>query len=142
MNNFSDAVAGSPAGPIPSFHNNDSWTDQPFAPGAVMIGDSAGWNDPIHGLGLSITYRDVRIVSDILKNTAPGQSPDFRPYVDERAERMRRLRFVGEMQATLDMEFGDEANARRLRYYTRSAENLEVGAHAVAVLAGPEVLPD
>lgn len=137
-----DAIAnGTPAGPILSFHNNDSWTDAPFVEGGVIVGDAAGWNDPINGLGLSITYRDVRIVSNIVKETAPGARPDFRPYAEERAERMRRLRFVGQIQATLDMEFGEEAKARRLRHYTTAATNPEVGAHAAAVLAGPEMLP-
>lgn len=137
-----EAIAGgTPAGPILSFHNNDTWTDQPFVPGAVLVGGAAGWNDPINGLGLSITYRDVRIVSDILKNTASGQAPDFRPYAEERAERMRRLRFVGEMQATLDMEFGDEARKRRNSYHLRSITNPEIKGHTGAVLAGPEVMP-
>ncbi|MBK8629612.1 MAG: FAD-dependent monooxygenase [Sphingomonadales bacterium] len=137
-----DAIAnGTPAGPILSFHNNDTWSDEPFVEGGVIVGDAAGWNDPINGLGLSVTYRDVRLVSDILKDTAPGQRPDFRPYAEERAERMRRVRFVGQIQATLDMEFGEEAKARRLRHYTQAAANPEVGAHAAAVLAGPEALP-
>ena len=52
---------GRPAGPLRSYANNDAWTDTPFAEGAVLIGDAAGWNDPIIGQGLSITYRDVRI---------------------------------------------------------------------------------
>ena len=32
------------------------------APGVVLIGDAAGWNDPIIGQGLSIALRDVRMV--------------------------------------------------------------------------------
>lgn len=137
-----EAIAnGTPAGPLLSFYNNDSWTDEPFVNGAVLVGDAAGWNDPINGLGLSVTYRDVRIVSDILLATPEGQRPDFRSYAEERAERMRRVRFVAEIQATLDMEFGDEARARRLSHYTRAASDPEIGAHAAAVLAGPEVLP-
>ena len=48
-------VGGRPAGPLFSYFNNDSWTDEPFAPGVVLVGDAAGWNDPIIGLGLSIT---------------------------------------------------------------------------------------
>ena len=48
-------VAGSPAGPLFSYFNADSWTDEPFAPGVVLVGDAAGWNYPIIGLGLTIT---------------------------------------------------------------------------------------
>ena len=133
---------GKPAGPLFSYFNNDSWTDEPFADGAVLIGDAAGWNDPINGLGLSITYRDVRIVSDILKATSKGEKPDFSSYAEERFERMRRLRFAGQLQATLDMEFGEEARARRHAYHQRRATDPTVGMHGIAILAGPEAVPE
>jgi len=137
-----DAIAdGAPQGPLFSYFNNDSWTETPFTRGAVLIGDAAGWNDPINGLGLSITYRDVRIVSDILKETSPGTPPDFRPYAEERTERMRRLRFAGHLQAALDMEFGEAAARRRRSYHERSAQDPSLSFHAVAIMAGPENLP-
>lgn len=132
---------GTPAGPLFSYFNNDSWTDEPFAQGCVLIGDAAGWNDPINGLGLSITYRDVRIVSDILKETPAGAAPDFTPYAEERAERMRRLRFAGQLQATLDMEFGEAARERRRQYHERKAADPTLGMHGVAIMAGPENAP-
>lgn len=132
---------GTPAGPLFAYYNNSSITDRPHAPGAVLVGDAAGWNDPILGLGLSITYRDVRLVTDILKETAEGIAPDFRPYAEERAERMRRLKVAAAMQATLDMEFGDTARERRRRYHEGSAADPMLGLHGVAVLAGPEAVP-
>lgn len=133
---------GTPAGPLYSYFNNDSWTDEPFADGCVLIGDAAGWNDPINGLGLSITYRDVRIVSDILKATPKGETPDFAPYAEERFERMRRLRFAGQLQAALDMEFGPEAAARRKSYHERKAADPTLGIHAMAIMGGPESVPE
>jgi len=132
---------GTPAGPLFSYFNNDSWTDEPFSEGCVLIGDAAGWNDPINGLGLSITYRDVRMVSDILKETAAGQAPNFAPYAEERAERMRRLRFAGQLQASLDMEFGEVARERRRQYHERKAADPTLGMHGVAIMAGPEAAP-
>ena len=114
-------VAGEPAGPLFSYFNNDSWTDQPFAQGAVLIGDAAGWNDPIIGLGLSITYRDVRIVRELLNGADDWASLSFAPYAEERAERMRRLRFVAKLQATIDMEFGEAAEALRRSLFERGA---------------------
>lgn len=134
-------AAGTPAGPLFSYFNNDSWTDAPFAEGCVLIGDAAGWNDPINGLGLSITYRDVRMVSDILKATPAGSAPDFAPYAEERAERMRRLRFAGQIQAALDMEFGEAARERRRLYHARKAADPTLGLHGVAIMAGPENAP-
>lgn len=137
-----EAIAkGTPAGPLFSYFNNDSWTDEPFAKGVVLVGDAAGWNDPILGLGLSITYRDVRTVSDILKATDDFSKPDFSAYAEERRERMRRLRFTASLQATLDMEFGEEAKARRESYHRRAAADPMLKLAALAVMAGPEMAP-
>lgn len=134
-------VSGRPAGPLFSYFNADSWTDRPYAEGVVLVGDAAGWNDPILGLGLSITYRDVRIVSDLLKASDDWNGAIFEEYGEERSERMRRLRFTAKLQAALDMEFGDAARARRRSLFERSAGDPSLKAHAFAVMAGPEALP-
>jgi 2-polyprenyl-6-methoxyphenol hydroxylase-like FAD-dependent oxidoreductase len=131
-----------PAGPLYSYFNNDSWTDVPFVEGAVLIGDAAGWNDPIVGLGLSITYRDVRIVSEILKGSEDWSAASFLSYAEERRERMRRLRFAASLQAALDMEFGEGPRARRKRYHEAQANDPTLGAHGLAVMGGPETLPE
>lgn len=130
-----------PVGPLMSFFNNDSWTDEPYAQGVVLVGDSAGWNDPVIGLGLSITYRDVRIVTDILKTSSDWSPAAFKPYAEERAERMRRLRFVAALTATLDMEFDAAARERRRKYHDRVAADMSLGLHGMAVMAGPDTVP-
>lgn len=134
-------VEGEPAGPLLSYINADAWTDRPFAPGVVLVGDAAGWNDPILGLGLSITYRDVRIVSDILKASDDWSEAAFATYAEERAERLRRLRFAARLQSALDMEFGPEATARRHSYHARGAADPTLKLHGLAVMAGPELAP-
>lgn len=134
-------VAGRPAGPLHSYVNADSWTDEPYARGVVLVGDAAGWNDPIIGLGLSITYRDVRLVSDLLKDGDTWTPATLAPYGEERRERMRRLRAAATLQAGLDMEFGEAARERRRRHFERAAADPSLGLHAVAVMAGPEVAP-
>jgi 2-polyprenyl-6-methoxyphenol hydroxylase-like FAD-dependent oxidoreductase len=135
-------AAGRPAGPLLSYFNNDSWTDRPWAPGVILIGDAAGWNDPIIGLGLSITYRDVRIVSELLLGSDDWGALDLTPYAEERAERMRRLRFTAKLQAALDMEFDEAARARRARLFERAAADPSLRMHLFAVLAGPETVPE
>ncbi|MDO8420723.1 MAG: FAD-dependent monooxygenase [Parvibaculum sp.] len=132
---------GTPAGPLRSYFNNDSWTDEPFAKGAVLIGDAAGWNDPIVGQGLSITYRDVRIVSELLKGSDDWSPVLFAPYAEERSERMRRLRFAASLTSSLDAEFNEAASARRANYFARAAADPTLGTHAIAVMAGPELVP-
>ena len=134
-------AAGAPAGPLRSYINSDTWTDTPYACGAVLVGDAAGWNDPIIGLGLSITYRDVRIVSDLLASSEDWTSALFAPYGEERRERMRRLRFVAKLTASLEAEFGEKARARRRSYFERSRADPSLGVHAFAILGGPEAVP-
>ena len=134
-------VAGKPAGPLHAYINADAWTDEPFAHGVVLVGDAAGWNDPIIGLGLSITYRDVRIVSDILKASDDWSVAAVAPYAEERAERMRRLRIAARLQSAIDMEFGPAAQARRQRYHEEGALDPSLKMHGIAVMAGPEAAP-
>jgi 2-polyprenyl-6-methoxyphenol hydroxylase-like FAD-dependent oxidoreductase len=130
-----------PAGPCSSYPNEDTWTDEPFAEGVVLIGDAAGHNDPIIGQGLSITYRDVRIVRDILLGSDDWSPAAFAPYAEERRERMRRLRFSAALQSRLDNEFGPEALARRRRAHQRRAQDPTLMLPALATMLGPEKLP-
>ena len=131
-------VAGRPAGPLRSYTNNDAWTDEPCAQGGVLVGDAAGYNDPIIGQGLSNAYRDVRTVSDLLLSSDDWSPALFAPYVTERFERMRRVRFTASLVASLDAEFGEEARQRRHSYYTRSVVDPSLRAHIIAVMTGPD----
>jgi 2-polyprenyl-6-methoxyphenol hydroxylase-like FAD-dependent oxidoreductase len=138
---YAEAIAAStPIGPFNSFSNEDHWIDDPTCPGVVLIGDAAGHNDPILGQGLSISLRDVRLVNEILREAkAAGREPDFRPYVEERAERMRRLRITAQVVTTLRVEFGREARERRARVGKRVVAD-QLGP-LPASLIGPERLP-
>jgi 2-polyprenyl-6-methoxyphenol hydroxylase-like FAD-dependent oxidoreductase len=138
---YAEAIAAStPIGPFNSFSNEDHWIDDPTCPGVVLIGDAAGHNDPIIGQGLSIALRDVRLVNEILGEAkAAGRESDFRPYVEERAERMRRLRITAQVATTLRVEFGQEARERRARVGKRVAAGQL--APLAASLIGPERLP-
>lgn len=133
-------AAGTPAGPCNSYGNEDSWTDTTFVPGVVLIGDAAGHNDPIIGQGLSITYRDVRVVRDLMLGSREWTCETFRPYAEERAERMRRLRITASSLSILNAEFGPRARERRLRVRDeRSRGNFP--DLAPAGFLGPEVVP-
>ena len=89
-----DIAASEPAGPCAFYPMNDSWVDDPTADGVVLIGDAAGWNNPIIGQGLSMAMRDVGIVADLLRDRTQGSAPDFAPYSEEHHERLRRLRIT------------------------------------------------
>ncbi|MFZ1991334.1 MAG: FAD-dependent monooxygenase, partial [Alphaproteobacteria bacterium] len=113
------------AGELFVYPNNDTWTEQPYTEGVVLIGDAAGRNDPVIGQGLANAYRDVRIVRDILDGR--DWSPwSLAPYAQERAERMRRLRIIGRAVAHRDAEFGEAARERRRRAFKNMMERPEL----------------
>ena len=106
--------------------------------GAVLIGDAGGWNDPITGQGLSITLRDVRWVTEILRASSDWSPAAFEPYMEERRERLRRLRFAAQIQSALYAEFGEEARTRRRRAAARFAEDPSLMLTLVSSMIGPE----
>jgi 2-polyprenyl-6-methoxyphenol hydroxylase-like FAD-dependent oxidoreductase len=134
-------VRAVPAGPCAAYTNEDSWTDPPFAEGVVLIGDAAGYNDPIIGQGLSIALRDVRLVSELLLGTADWSTARLTPYAEERRERMRRLRFSAALIATLHAEFGPDAVARRRRALERFRDDASLQLARAAPFVGPEIVP-
>jgi hypothetical protein len=99
-----------------------------------------GHNDPITRQGVWITLRDVRLMRDILLSGGGDWSEsDFALYVEERRERMRRLRIAARFARQLRVEFGPDAKARRARVTMRAAER-RLSPYP-AVLIGPERLP-
>jgi 2-polyprenyl-6-methoxyphenol hydroxylase-like FAD-dependent oxidoreductase len=135
-------VEGTPAGPCNSYGNEDTWTDSPMAPGVVLIGDAAGHNDPIIGQGLSISYRDVRIVRNLMLENRDWKMDTFQPYADERRERMRRLRITASTFSILSAEFGPRACERRMKFRQERARGAFVSVDiAPAAFIGPEAVP-
>src|SRR5262249_36605242 len=132
-------VRGTPAGPCNSYGNEDSWTDSPLAPGVVLVGDAAGHNDPIIGQGLSITYRDARLVRDLMLDNREWTPQSFRAYAEERQERMRRLRFTAAAASILTAEFGPRAQQRRAKFREELALGNFVNLTPAAFL-GPEMV--
>ncbi len=132
---------GRAAGPCHSVPNQSTWTDVPYAPGILLIGDAAGFNDPIVGQGLSISLRDVRVVSETMLGSEDWSADAFVPYAEERAERMRRLRFAGRLDSMIHAEFGPEATARKLRYQRARLADPSLGLASAAVMVGPEMVP-
>ncbi len=134
-----DISKARPIGPFNSYSNEDHWTEDPTAPGVVLIGDAAGHNDPIIGQGLSIALRDVRLVSEIIL-AGERKHESFRPYVEERLERMRRLRITARLAVTLRSEFGEAARLRRRRAGKRMRID-KMLTPMPASIVGPERLP-
>jgi 2-polyprenyl-6-methoxyphenol hydroxylase-like FAD-dependent oxidoreductase len=136
------AIAGArAAGPLMSFLNNETWADTPFVEGAVLVGDAAGWTDPLSGCGLSSAYRDARVVSEILLASDDWSPAALAPYAAERSERLRRLRYVSNIETALQCEFDERGRTRRRQFQQRSQTDPTVLSHILANLCGPESQP-
>jgi 2-polyprenyl-6-methoxyphenol hydroxylase-like FAD-dependent oxidoreductase len=107
----------------------------------VLIGDAAGYNDPVIGQGLSIALRDARLVRDIVLDG--GRAPDaFASYGEERAERMRRLRFLADMVSVSQAEDAGNRAARRAFLVERMAQgDPEIMGLLMGMIGGPENVP-
>lgn len=77
-----------PAGPCATFPGTDSRARVPLAEGVVLIGDAAGFENPLRGQGLAMALQDVHDVSRALLSGSPP-SEALQQYVDARAVRQR-----------------------------------------------------
>lgn len=130
---------GRAVSPIATHPSVDTWTDAPYAPGVVLVGDSAGYNDPIIGQGLSLAMADVRDVARAILTDGP--TADFTTYGTARADRHAKQRTAAQTFAELMCSFGADMAARRLRALPLLGEHEVIGLLAATVFAGPEVLP-
>ena len=137
-----DRFAGlTPAGPIGSYPMTDGWTDDPTSEGVVLVGDAAGWSDPTLGQGLSVSMRDVRIVSEVLLANSRWPRQIFGDYIEERRERMRRLRITSAIMHEAICDFSQRGRERRRVWRQQLVRDPRL-LHPVSImLTGPETAP-
>ena len=136
-------AAVTPLGPCATFGGEDTWVDVPVADGVVLIGDAAGYNDPLIGQGLSLALRDVRDVSEILLRASEWTPVSLASYGERRRWRTARVRFTAGVVAGLTASFDPESRARRHRFLRHLADADFPGRALFAALAlGPERSPD
>jgi 2-polyprenyl-6-methoxyphenol hydroxylase-like FAD-dependent oxidoreductase len=136
-------AAARPVGPCAAFPMNDSWVDDPVVAdgAAVLIGDAAGYNDPILGQGLSLAMRDACSLAELLAGSPDWSAARLHRYGEARSERLRRLRFVASLQTDLRCTFGAEGARRRRRAYDLFQEEPSVRLPLVAEILGPDRIP-
>jgi len=128
-----------PIGPCHAYPSQDANVDVPCADGAVLIGDAAGYTDPIFGQGLSIALRDARMARDAILGTSVWNAGTFTEYCNERRERIRRIMCGTRFFSTLFVNFAD--TGQRARAFQRLATQPELGSLLASAFVGPEKLP-
>jgi 2-polyprenyl-6-methoxyphenol hydroxylase-like FAD-dependent oxidoreductase len=108
----------------------------------VLIGDAAGYSNPLIGQGLSVSMRDVRVLSEALTTTDDWSLPTFEPFTAERNERMRRLRHTVEVFTDAHIPLGpDGLEERRRRMDLCRGGDMNLFMSQATVLLGPDPVP-
>jgi len=79
-------------------------------------------------------------VRDLMLENRNWTPETFRPYAEERRERMRRLRLTASVFSILFAEFGDRARERRRKVREARLGN-NFPDQSPAAFIGPEMLP-
>ena len=136
-----ELAKATPAGPYAGYPMTDGIVDRFVDDGVVLVGDAAGWNDPVIGQGLSISMRDVRSVADVLLASEDWSPSSFGGYIEERTERMRRLVIEAKVFTQIRATFGPAADRRRMAYRESMMTDPSAFALVAGVAMGPETIP-
>ena len=108
----------------------------------MFAGDAAGFSDPTIGEGLSVALRDARMIRDVLVGGEDWSKEAFRPYVEERAERMWRLRFAVQVFTDAHIPLGPDGVSERRRRSDLMTQDPDLFLLVAAMTCGPELAPE
>ena len=104
----------SPAGPLATFEGRTTYVESPYRQGVALVGDAAANTDPTWGQGLSMAFRDARLLTEKLLAhedwTEAGES-----YAEARRQHFGVVHAMENWQTQLLMDTGPEADAIRDR---------------------------
>ncbi|MCH8949395.1 MAG: FAD-dependent monooxygenase, partial [Chloroflexi bacterium] len=103
-----------PQGPLATFDGADTWVDHPYKDGVALIGDAAASSDATWGQGLSLTTRDVRVLTDELKSTGDWDAAGH-AYAKEHDRYFGVTHLVSNWMSELFYTAGPEADERRAK---------------------------
>lgn len=126
------------AGPVGFFPNADVPVDKIAGDQVVLIGDAAGANDPTQGHGLSLIFRDVRVLRDALTD---DPATALERYSTQRLAYYHVLRTHAAWAAPLLTDTGEVPDL--LREQVRRAREVDPAADGFAAIfaKGPDGLP-
>jgi 2-polyprenyl-6-methoxyphenol hydroxylase-like FAD-dependent oxidoreductase len=128
------------AGPCATFPGEDSRASHPLAEGVVLVGDAAGYENPLEGQGLSMALQDVQdVAAALLSGASPTQK--LLAYASDRARRQRLANLGVALQVWANEAFVvQDPELRAARFaYIRSDEVLS--ALELSFATGFDTLP-
>ena len=104
----------SPAGPLATFEGRTTWVESAYRHGVAVVGDAAANTDPTWGQGLSMAFRDARVLKDQLLAHEDWDEAG-RAYSVAREQHFGVVHAMENWQTQLLMDTGPEADARRAK---------------------------
>src|SRR5215213_10185288 len=134
--------AAHPVGPLGFFANSCTWASRVALGPFVLVGDAAGALDPTQGIGTSLLFRDVRLLTELLLEDRDWERATAE-FAGQRAAYYDVLRAYDRWTAQIDAEEGPEADRRReLNAAAREADPT-LGGFATLEACGPDgLVPD
>lgn len=126
-------------GPLAEFEGAATWVDHPYRDGVVLVGDAAGASDPSFGMGLSLTLRDVHMLSTRLRTNDDWETA-LHEYATAHDQYFSALNRVIGWLTDIVYEIGPEADARREHVFARHQVEPERSLDVLAL--GPDVPSD
>lgn len=125
--------------PVAFFPGIDSSTDRIAGEGIVLVGDAAGANDPSQGQGISLTFRDVRELRDLLLEQEWQAA--IEAFARRRPSWYEPLRAYAIWQGPLFTDVGPDADAARARQRRAADHDRWSNGYGAIHALGPEGLP-
>jgi len=128
-------ASGAPVGPLAMFQGACTWVATPCRTGVVLVGDAAGASNPSFGCGLSLTLRDVRVLSEQLLATDDWEAATA-SYARQHDDYYAKLQRKEAWLTQLFFELGPAANQRRA--YVMHLHRKEPDRHVDIIGIGPD----
>lgn len=127
--------------PVIRYPVQEAVTPVRAAPGVLLIGDAAGWSNPLIGQGLSVSLRDARRVGEILATESCWGPAAFADHANTRSELLRRLRVSAWVARRLHCRFGEPGLRARALYAAAAEQDNLIAAPVDSYVSGPESAP-
>lgn len=123
-------------GLLASFDASDTWVEEPYRDGVVLVGDAAATTDPTYGQGLSFALRAARVLRDELMNNSDWEAAGCH-YAQQHRGSFHACHAVEGWVRTLFQDSSPEAVELRTRTMPQIAEDpTRVPDH---IFSGPDL---
>jgi len=131
----------SPAGPCATFTAEDSRAPQPLAEGVVLIGDAAGYENPLQGQGLSMALQDVSDVCTALLSGPSWSTTELAAYATARSVRQRLANLGVALEVWANDGFAVQDPELRAARYDHIRSDHVLAALEACFMTGFDTLP-